>query len=176
MWLWPAQSVVSVFLAAAAASDASALYPGAPEWLSSKVVLCGAAALGLVVFSLLLKGLQKVISLALALALVLGAFWFLRDAWDHKEKFLPPALAAQLDAVADKTLRSPQAQAAWASVQAQFTKLVMPKTEFATAASLDEKRKKVIADELNQRATTLRRAGHRSAADELNRLRDRLRE
>jgi hypothetical protein len=152
-------------------AEASALFPGAPEWLSSKALLCGAAAIGLFVLSLLLRGLQKVVLLLLAVVLIAGAFWFLRDAWRNKDKFLPPAVAARLDALADKTLRSPQALAAWDSAKAQFAKLTSPSGE----SEPRENRDQVIAEELATRAANLRRQGHKTAADELLRFRDQLR-
>lgn len=142
--------------------------PNAPEWLSSEVLICGAAAVGLLLLSLALKGLQKIISLALAIALVLGVFWFLRDAWKNKEKFLSPSAAAQLDSLADKTLRSPQAVAAWESVKEQLTKFAAS----ASRESTPEERRKAVADELTARAAELRKDGHRAAAAELLKLRD----
>lgn len=148
--------------------EASSIFPGAPEWVSSKALLCGAAAIGLFVLSLVLRGLQKVVLLCLAIALIAGAFWFLRDAWQNKEKFLPPSVAAQLDALADKTLRSPQALAAWDSAKAQFAELTGSKSE------PKENRDRVIAENLTTRASELRRQGHRTAADELLRFRDQL--
>jgi hypothetical protein len=158
----PQAAVIPLF------ADVTALFPGAPEWVSSKALLCGAAAIGLFVLSLLLRGLQKVVLLCLALALIAGAFWFLQDAWRNKDKFLPPSVAAQLDALADKTLRSPQALAAWDSAKAQFAELTGSKS--APQGS----RERVIAENLTTRATELRRQGHKTAAEELLRFRDQL--
>lgn len=140
-----------------------------PEWLSTPVILCAAAAAGLLLFSLLLKGLVKVVSLLAVLALVVCIGWFIKDAWQNKEKFLSPTLAAQLDSLADRTLRSPQAVAAWESAKEQFARFTAP-----VAAGAEEARKKAIDAELTQRAATLRKEGHKTAADELLKLREQL--
>ncbi len=141
-----------------------------PEWLSTPVIICALAAAALLLFSLLLKGLIKVVSLLAVLALVLCICWFLKDAWQNKEKFLSPALATQLDSIADRTLRSPQAQSAWEAVKEQFSRLTAP-----AIAGAEEARKKAIETELGHRAASLRKEGHRTAADELLKLRDQLR-
>ena len=156
-------------------AESAKFFAGAPDWLSREVLICGGAAIGLLVISLLLRGLQKLVSIALAIALVLGAVWFIRDAWKNKEKFLSPTVAAELDSLADKTLHSPQAQAAWASVKNQFSRLTSSSTERAGTASTDSQRREAVASELTTRAATLRREGNKAAADELLRFRDKLR-
>lgn len=155
------------------AADAAKLFAGAPDWLSREVLICGGSAIALLVIALLLKGLQKLVSVALAIALVLGAMWFIRDAWRNKEKFLPASVATELDSIADKTLHSPQAQAAWDSIKSQFSRFTSSAAEKATT---DAQRREVVANELTTRATALRREGNRAAADELIRMRDKLRQ
>ncbi len=156
-------------------AEVSQLLAGAPSWLSREVLICGGSAIALLVISLLLRGLQKVVSVALAIALVLGAVWFIRDAWRNKDKFLSPSVAAQLDTMADKTLYSPQAQAAWASVKSQFLRL-SGTGERSASAPTDVQRREALANELTTRATALRREGSKIAAEELLRFRDKLRE
>ena len=153
-------------------AEATKLIPGAPEWLSSKVLLCGAAAIGLFFLSFLLRGLQKLASLACAVALIVGVCWFLADAWRNKEKFLSPSVSAQLDSLADKTLRSPQAQAAWESAKAQFSKLTSGSKNEPLS---NEDRETAIAEDLTARASALRKEGHAAAAEELLRMRDQVR-
>jgi hypothetical protein len=53
------------------------------------VLACVAAAVGLAILSLLLKGMQKVITLLIAFAVVLGGVWFVQDAWLGREQILP---------------------------------------------------------------------------------------
>ena len=62
-------------LAARAASKLHELFPNAPAWLSTKVLLCGIGAVALFVIALLLRGLQKFLILCAALLLALGAWW-----------------------------------------------------------------------------------------------------
>jgi hypothetical protein len=156
-------------------AEVSKLLAGAPAWLSREVLICGGAAVALLVISLLLRGLQKVVSVALAIALVLGAVWFIRDAWRHKDKFLSPSVAAQLDTMADKTLSSPQAQAAWESIKSQFSRLSGTADRSASTVT-EAQRREALANELTARATALRREGSKIAAEELLRFRDKLRE
>lgn len=163
-------------------AEASKLFAGAPDWLSREVLICGAAAVLLLVLSLLLRGLQKLISLGLVVAVVLCGCWFLRDAWRNKAKFLPASVATELDTLADKTLHSPQAQAAWNAAKQQFARLT-GSTAYASSTSEttgpaagDPQHREALASELAARAATLRKQGDRTAAEELLRLRDRLRE
>jgi hypothetical protein len=150
-------------------AGASSFFSGAPDWLSSQVLICATAAVGLFVLSLLLRGIQKVVTLVLVVVLLVGAFWFLRDAWRNKEKFLSPALSAQLDSLADKTLRSPQAIAAWEAAKKKFAEMAR-----SVRPATDEARQNAIAEELTTRAAALRRDGHKTAADELLRMREQM--
>src|SRR5215210_3920034 len=102
--------VGNLFVAVHLATDESS-----SEWhelLSNKVYVCGAAAVVLLVISLLLRGFLKLISLAIVLLLVAGAYWFFRDAPERHGELLPQ----EWTVLAGKTLRLPKSQEAWRAV------------------------------------------------------------
>ncbi|MEO6785240.1 MAG: hypothetical protein ABI318_03815, partial [Chthoniobacteraceae bacterium] len=129
-------SVCMCNLAAAAAPHAE----GWRHWFSDKVVVCGVAAVALLVLSLLLRGLLKVITLALVVVLAAGAFWFLRDTWDHRSELLPREWAA----LVDSTLDTPKARAAWQSVESELGHL-SASARAHLAAGTDDARRTVVA-------------------------------
>ena len=147
-------------------------WPGAPEWLSTRVLACIVAAVGLAILSLVLKGVQKVITLLIALAVVLGGVWFVQDTWLGREAILPPELAAELDGIADRVLANPEAKAAWGSVQAEWDRL-SKEAKARLAAGGDEARESV-AKRLDAKAAELRKQGKKAAAEELARMREKV--
>ena len=134
--------------------------------LTNKVIACLVAAVGLFLISLVLRGILKLISLAVVVALALGAFWFVREAWSHRAQLLP----REWNALADKTLQSPKAQAAWKSVQSELSH-VSAETRARLSAGTDDARKSLSAM-LESKAQEMRKAGSKSEADELLRLRE----
>ena len=110
------------FIAGVTANASPATTQGGYTWqdlLTNKVLACIVAAVALLIISLLLRGLLKVISLAIVVLLVLGGFWFFGDAWNHRAELLPPKWAA----LAEKSLESPKARAAWRSLQSDLSHL-----------------------------------------------------
>jgi hypothetical protein len=143
-----------------------------PEWVSQKVILCGAAALGLLVLSLLLRGVQKIITLLIAAALLAGGGWFIQDAWPRYRGVLPAELSEELENLANRALQSPQAKAAWAGIQREWSQLKdEPRAKLATGG---EGARKAVAARLDAKIAELRREGNKPAADELARLRDKV--
>ena len=151
---------------ALAAPTGSAHFRGWQDLLTNKVIACGAAALGLFLVSLVLKGIVKLISLVVVVVLALGAFWFVRDAWSHRAELLP----REWNALADKSLQSPKAQAAWQSVQSELSHL-SAEARARLSAGTDDARKSLSAM-LESKATEMRKAGSKAEAEELLRLRE----
>jgi hypothetical protein len=151
---------VSFCSAAAAAPEAD----GWRHWVSDKVLICAAAAVGLFILSLLLRGLLKVISLVLVLVLVAGAFWLLRDTWEHRAELLP----REWTELAQHTLDSPKAQEAWKSVESELAHLSATARE-RLAAGTDSARRNVQA-KLEAKARELRKEGSSSEADQIAHL------
>jgi hypothetical protein len=147
-------------------------WAGAPEWLSMRVFVCGAVAVGLAAVSLLLKGMQKVITLLIAGTLVLGAVWLLEDAWAGRDRILPPELATELDSLARQGLKSAEAQAAWQRLKSEWAAWTGD-ARSRLAAGGDGARK-AVALSVENKAAELRRLGKKSAADELMRFRAKL--
>jgi hypothetical protein len=156
---------VFTFLVSAALLQA---WPGAPEWLSTRVLACAIVAIGLAVLSLLLKGVQKVIALLIAAAVVLGGFWFVQDAWTAREEILPPELAAELNGLAAQALQNRDAKAAWASMQSEWIRWTGDSR--ARLVSGGDPARAAIARRLETKAAELRRQGKKAAAEELARL------
>lgn len=154
-------AVCACNLAAAAAAPKG---DGWRHWVSDKVLGCGIAAVALLVLSLLLRGMLKIITLALVVVLVVGGFYFFRDTWEHRSELLPREWAA----LAGRTLESPKAQAAWQSVQAELGHLSATAREHL-AAGTDTARRKVQA-KLEAKARELRAEGSAAEADQIARL------
>lgn len=136
------------------------------ELFTGRVLACGVAAIALLLISLLLRGMLKLISLALVVVLAAGAFWFLREAWGHRAGFLP----REWTALAERTLHSPKAQAAWEAVQSELSH-VSAGARGRLAAGTDDARRSLAA-RLESKAAELRKAGNKAEAEELLRLRE----
>ena len=158
--------VLAVFLSAVP------FWADAPEWLSTRVIACVVAAVGLAVLSLLLKGVQKVITLLIAAAIVLGGFWLMQDAWKERAQLLPPELAKELDSLADKALENKEAVAAWEALQKEWAHW-SGEAKARLAAGGDPARE-TIAKRIDAKAAELRRQGKKAAAEELSRLRQKV--
>jgi len=156
-----------VLLFATCACNIGATAPQDGGWhrlFTDKVIACGAAAVALLVLSLLLRGLLKMLTLALVVVLAAGAFWFVREAWGHRSELLP----RQWTVVADKTLSRPKARAEWRSLQFELS-LLSPDVRNGLAAGTDGARETLI-EEIHLRAQELRKDGNKSESDELERL------
>ena len=147
-----------------AAAAAAPRTEGWRHWVSDKVLACGVAAVGLFVLSLLLRGLLKVLSLVLVIVLLAGAFWFLRDTWQHRAELLPH----EWTALAERTLDSPKARDAWQSVQAELAHLSASARE-RLAAGTDSARRNVQV-KLEEKARELRKEGSSAEADQIAHL------
>jgi hypothetical protein len=160
-------------LCAVCLANLAAAAPHADGWrslLTDKVVACGVAAVALLVLSLLLRGLLKVITLALVVVLAAGVFWFLRDAWNGRADLLPH----QWTKLADGTLDSQKARDAWQSVESELSHLSADaRSRFA--AGTDDARRILVA-KLEAKAQKLRKEGSTAEADQLARLADLVRQ
>ena len=124
-------------------ANVAAAAPHVDGWrhlLTDKVLACGIAAIALLVLSLLLRGLLKVITLALVVVLAAGVFWFLRDGLGTQSDVLPH----EWTKLADGTLDSQKARDAWQSVQSDLAKLSAD-TRTRLAAGTDDARRIVVA-------------------------------
>ncbi len=143
-----------------------------PEWVSPRVLLCAAAAICLLILSLLLRGVQKIITLLIATALVAGIFWLIQDAWPHARSVLPAELSTELETLANRALQAPQSKAAWAGIQREWDKLKdEPRAKMAAGG---EGARKAVAARLDTKIAELRREGNKTAAEELTHLREKV--
>jgi hypothetical protein len=143
-------------------------WPGAPDWLSTRVLVCGIGAIGLAILALVLKGVQKAITLTIALLVVLGGVWFVQDAWAVRAEILPPELAAELNGAAGRALENPDAKAVWKSLQAEWSRWDK-QARNRLAAGGDDARA-AIRRRLETKAAELRRQGKKAAAEEVTRF------
>ena len=134
------------------------------DLLTNKVIACGVAAVALLLLSLLLRGILKLISIALVLVLAVGMFWFVRDAWSHRSELLP----REWIETADKTLQSPKARTAWRSVQSELSHLSSDARK-RLAIGTDDARRSLLG-RLESKARELRKAGNTTESEELLRF------
>ena len=132
--------------------------------MSDKVLVCGVAAVALLILSLLLRGLLKVITLALVAVLAAGAFWFLRDGMRAQSGTLPQ----EWTTLAEHTLDSQKARDAWQDVQSDLGKL-SANARSRLAAGTDDARRILVA-KLEARAQKLRKEGSTAEAEQITRL------
>lgn len=132
--------------------------------VSDKVLACGIAAVALLILSLLLRGLLKIITLALVVVLAAGVFWFIRDGWNGRADALP----GEWSALAAKTLNTQTARDAWHAVEAELSRL-SPDLRARLAAGTDDARRVVLA-KLEAKARELRKQGNAEEAEQLTRL------
>jgi hypothetical protein len=147
----------------------AAAFAALPDWLSGRVLACGIAAVLLLFIALFLRGLQKIVMLVLCVVLAIGAFWLVQDTIARNKNVLPPALAVELDGLANRALESPAAKSAWKAIQTELPRVAGDVRE-RLAAGGDQARK-TIANRLEAKAAELRKAGKRDSADELMQLR-----
>jgi hypothetical protein len=147
-------------------------WAGAPEWLSTRVLICAIVAVALAFLGLVLKGMQKIITLLVAAVLILGIAWFVQDTWTGQRGVVPPELSAELNGLAQQALKNPEAKAAWARIQSEWTRLSGDSRARLTVGG--DRARMAIAKDLDAKAAELRRNGKKSAADELMRLRSKL--
>lgn len=128
------------------------------------MLACGIAAVALLILSLLLRGLLKIITLALVVVLAAGVFWFLRDGWNGSADALP----GEWSALAAKTLNAQTARDAWHAVESELSRL-SPDTRTRLAAGTDDARRIVLA-KLEAKARELRKQGNTEGAEQIARL------
>jgi hypothetical protein len=144
---------------------ASVPHTGAWQLLfTEKVIVCGAAAVALLVVSLLLRGLLKVLTLTLVVILAVGAFFFVREAWVHRSELLP----REWTALADETLDNAKTRAAWRSILSELS-VLSADTQKRLAAGTDDARRTVLT-KLETKARDLRKAGSKAEAEQMERL------
>ena len=157
------------FIACVTANASPATTQGGYTWqdlLTNKVLACIVAAVALLIISLLLRGLLKVISLAIVVLLAVAGFWFFRDGWNHRAELLPSRWAA----LAENSIESPKAQAAWRSLRRELSGL--SKEARARLAAGTDDAKHALLSRLDAKATELRKAGDKAEAGEISRLRE----
>lgn len=127
---------------------------------------------GLAVLAVILKGLQKVITLLIAIGIVLGGYWLAQDAWTGQPETLPSELGLELDALAARVLENKDAQAAWDAAQKEWEHWTGEAK--ARLAAGGEAARETIAKRLDSKVTELRKQGKKTAAEELARMRQKV--
>jgi ABC-type multidrug transport system fused ATPase/permease subunit len=132
--------------------------------LPDKVLACGISAVALLILALLLRGLLKVITLAIVLVLAAGIFWFLRDGLGGQSDALPH----EWTRLAERTLDSQKARAAWQAVQSELAKLSADARTRLFAGTDDTRR--IVVAKLEAKAQKLRKEGNSTEAEQIARL------
>jgi hypothetical protein len=126
-------------------------------------------ALGLVVLSLLFRGAKRLIALVFAGLFLAGSLWVLRQQWErHRDDLMTPAMEAKLNELAGKTIRSPEAVAAWESIQRDVGALVQEVGQQGKAAVAPGVES--LGSLMEQKAKELIAQGNVKAAEELTEL------
>jgi len=130
---------------------------------------------GILVVLLAFKGLRKVLGLLLLVAIAAGLFFFLQSRWDeYKEVLQSTDLEKKLDRLAEKTVRSPDAVEAWELTRESMAEM-LGEAKSKGGAALEDARE-TLCGKLEEKAGHLRDQGKKRAAEELERLRDRIRQ
>jgi uncharacterized protein YcfL len=117
--------------------------------------------------ALILKGVRRLLALALAGLFLAASLWVLQQQWRrHKADLIGPETEAQLSELANKTIRSPEAAEAWTLIRADVQELIA-ETKAQGAGVTSSAWVKVDA-EIRQRAATLISQGNTTAAKELS--------
>ena len=135
----------------------------------TQLMVAGAAILGLTALAWILKALRKITAFILALALLAFSTWFFHQQWQrHGSDILGAETEAKLSELADKAIRSPEAQAAWRSIQ-QDVNAVMSEAGKQGKEALEVLRA-AIQKETDAQIDELKAAGKQQAADNLREL------
>lgn len=120
-------------------------------------------------FFLFLKGVKKLIALVFALALLAFAGWFIRAQWEkHRGEIMNPELEAQWNDWASQTIRSPEAIAAWESIQKDMADVAAKARENGQDAANEAKRQ--LSERVARKSAELKDAGKAEGAKELNNM------
>jgi hypothetical protein len=126
-------------------------------------------ALGLLVVSLLFRGAKRLIALLFAGLFLAGSLWVLKQQWErHRDDLMTPAVEAKLNELAGKTIRSPEAIAAWEAIQSDVGNLMQEagvQGKAAVAPGIA-----TLGDMMEQKAKELLEQGNTKAAEELAEL------
>ncbi len=136
--------------------------------------LAWAVAAGvLLLVGLLLRGLRRLLVLALALACLAGALWVVKQQWArHGSDLVGPETEARLEEMANATIRSPDAADAWQGIRTDVHALAREARTAGLQAATSAWAK--IDSALLDRAAGLESQGNAAGARELNDLRERM--
>jgi len=134
-------------------------------------IVVGVVFVALLLFCLVLKGIKKLVAFAVALAFLAFSGWFLKLQFDrHRSELLSPELEAKITEQAEQILGSPEAQAAWQTIQADIANALEELKKQTGAAK--EAGAKRIQEKLRQKVEELKGKGATAAADDLLKLKE----
>lgn len=118
-----------------------------------------------------LKGLSRLITLVVAIALVAGSCWVIRYQWDkYKSSMVSPEMQQQVDEMLNFNLQSPEAKEAWQSIKTDVSEIL--NTAKKQGASATGSVRAAIDVKISQKAADLRKQGKEAAATEIERIKD----
>lgn len=134
----------------------------AGSWLSRDNLFIAGGIVGVVLLFFVVRGIIKVLTFLLTIAICAAVLWFTRDRWmQYGHDFAGPEFEAKLSRLAEQAIHSPAAAEAWSAIQRQI-------------AGLGEKSAEAVKQKLSAKAEDLHKKGDDTAAEELSRLRDRV--
>lgn len=134
----------------------------AHSWLTRENVFIAGGIVGVVLLYFVVRGIIKLLTFFLTIAICAAVLWFTRDRWmQYGHDFAGPEFEAKLSRLAEQAIHSPAAAEAWSAIQRQIS-------------GLGEKSAESVKQKLSAKAEDLHKKGDDTAAEELSRLRDRV--
>lgn len=133
-------------------------------------VILGSVLLALLLVLVIAKGMAKLITFAMALLFLMCSFWVLKSrVQEYQGELLSPEWQIKIQELAEHTIESPEAVAAWQAIR----------TELAALGEEAQDQGGVVAENLQKRvealidakADALREAGKEKAAEQIAALR-----
>jgi hypothetical protein len=141
--------------------------PQLPPWLLASIV----TAILVVVLMIALKIAKKIAFFFFIFVVLAVGGYIAWVEWDaHKSKFLPPEVEAKISAVVERTVTSPEAQAAWNAVREEGNRVA--ERAKADGAKVAEFGKEQAGRMLEERIKKLQESGKMEAAEQLKPLLD----
>ncbi len=132
------------------------------SWLTRGNLFIAGAGLALVLMYFVVRGIIRLFTFFLTIAVCAALLWFTRDQWmQYGRDFAGPEFEAKLSRLAEQTIHSPAAVEAWHGIQRQI-------------AGLGEKAADAVKEKLSTKAEELHKKGDDDAAEELSHLRERV--
>jgi len=137
---------------------------------SSTWITLGAVLVVLLLILVIARGLAKFLVFVAALLFLLCSLWFLKSrVQEYEVRLLSPEWEVRFQELAERTIQSPEAVAAWQAIRAEMD--VLSDQAKAKGGDAADKLQQQIEELIAREANTLRDAGKEAAAQQIEELR-----